>query len=189
MNTIEYFREKFDLLQAVDMDNGLDTIRQNAFTAFSKMGIPTVKHEEWKYTRISSLFNKEYEFPVNQTATRLSSADVDAVRLPGHGQANELIFVNGKISFPLSKIVSPQLIVLPLEIAATNEYKEIVSKHFGHSSNYLKDGINALNTAFVQGAVFVYVKKGQAMEHQFTSIILQTAGFAIFYRSPEALCM
>ena len=28
------------------------------------MGIPTVRHEEWKYTRISSLFNKEYQFPI-----------------------------------------------------------------------------------------------------------------------------
>ena len=54
---------------------------------------------------------------------------------------------------------------MPLEEAAKNEYKDIVSKHFGHSSNYLKDGINALNTAFVQGGVFIHVKKGQIVEH------------------------
>ena len=43
--------------------------------------------------------------------------------------------------------------------------QEIVAKHFGHSSNYLKDGINALNTAFVEGGVFIHVKKGQIAEH------------------------
>ena len=164
MNTIEYFKERFDQLQAADSDSGLAIIRDNAFADFSKMGIPTVKHEEWKYTRISSLFNKEYEFPVNQ-ATLLSQKDVDAVRLPGHEHANELVFVNGKISLPLSKIISAELIVMPLEEAAANEYKDIVSVHFGHSANYLKDGINALNTAFVQGGVFIHVKRGKALKH------------------------
>ena len=164
MNTIEYFKERFDQLQAADSDGGFVNIRNKAFADFSKMGIPTVKHEEWKYTRVSSLFNKEYEFPVNKVAL-LTPKEVDAVRLPGHEHANELVFVNGKISFPLSKIISAELIVVPLEEAAANEYKDIVAKHFGHSANYLKDGINALNTAFVQGGVFIYVKKGQALKH------------------------
>ena len=37
--------------------------------------------------------------------------------------------------------------------------KILSHKHFGHSSNYLKDGINALNTAFVHGALFIHVKE------------------------------
>ena len=164
MNTIEYFKERFDQLQAADSDGGFVNIRNKAFADFSKMGIPTVKHEEWKYTRVSSLFNKEYEFPVNKAAL-LTPKEVDAVRLPGHEHANELVFVNGKISLPLSKIISAELIVMPLEEAAANEYKDIVAMHFGHSANYLKDGINALNTAFVQGGVFIHVKKGQALKH------------------------
>jgi Fe-S cluster assembly protein SufD len=165
MNTIEYFKERFDLLQSVHKDSGLDIIRQKAFNTFNKMGIPTTRHEEWKYTRISGLFNKEYQFPVTQTATSLSQKDLDAVRLPGHEQASELFFINGLFSFPLSVVRSEALVVMPLEEAAKNEYKDIVSKNFGHSSNYLKDGINALNTAFVQGAVFIHVKKGQIPEH------------------------
>jgi Fe-S cluster assembly protein SufD len=168
MNSIGYFKERFDQLQSENTSSGLRTIRQNAFNAFSKMGIPTGRHEEWKYTRISGLFNKEYQFPVNQMATLTSPHDLDAFRLPGHESANELIFINGIFSFPLSNIRSgDQLLVMPLEEAAKkkNEYRDIVSKHFGHSSNYLKDGINALNTAFVQGAVFIHVKKGQAPEH------------------------
>jgi Fe-S cluster assembly protein SufD len=65
----------------------------------------------------------------------------------------------------LSVIRSSQLVILPLEEAATNEFKEIVSKNFGHSARYLKDGINALNTALVSGGVFIHVKKGQITEH------------------------
>lgn len=164
MNTIEYFNKgRFDQLQLANVDSDLSAIRQNAFNTFSKMGIPTTRHEDWKYTRISGLFNKEYQFEVNPIATAVSVADVNAIRLPGYEQANELVFVNGRFSFSLSTIRSAnQLIVLPLEEAARNEYKDIVSQHLGHSSYYVKDGIHALNTAFVYGGVFVYVKKGQA---------------------------
>ena len=158
MNSIEYFKEKFDQLQSTN--NGLDKIRQKGFDDFTRMGIPTARHEEWKYTRIGGLFNKEYQFQVNQTGTKVSQLDLGPIRLPGHEKANELIFINGIFSFPLSKIRSKDhLLVMPLEEAAKNDYKEIVASQFGHSSNYLKDGINALNTAFVQGAVFIHAKK------------------------------
>ncbi len=165
MDTIAYYKERFDQLQSADAGNGLSVVRENAFKAFSKMGIPGVKHEEWRYTRIGSLFNREYLLPADQLATPFSEAELDALRLPGHGQANELIFINGFFSFSLSRIRSAALVVLPLEEAASNEYKDIVAKHLGDSGNYLKDGINALNTAFVYGGVFVHVKKGQAPEH------------------------
>lgn len=163
MNTVEYFKKHFDKLQSGNENGGLHAIRQNAFDDFNRMGIP-VRHEEWKYTRISSLFNKDYEFPVTQTVS-LSPEDLNAVRLPGHEQANELFFINGVFSFPLSAIRSEKLLVIYLEEAAENEYKDIVAKHLGHSSKYLKDGINALNTAFADGGVFIHVKKGQVPEH------------------------
>jgi Fe-S cluster assembly protein SufD len=164
MNSIEYFKERFDQLQSGDTTGVLNTIRKNAFNAFGKMGIPNGRHEEWKYTRINGLFNKEYQFPSKTSLS--SSIDLDPYRLPGHEGANELIFVNGIFSFSLSTIRSgTELVVIPLEEALKNEYADIVLRHFGHSGNYLKDGINALNTAFVQGAVFIHVKKGKEPEH------------------------
>ena len=76
--------------------------------------------------------------------------DLDALRLPGYENANELVFINGIFSFLLSTIRSrDQLLAMPLEEASKSEYKDIVSKYLGNSSSYLKDGINALNTAFV----------------------------------------
>ena len=164
MNTVDYFKERFDQLRSTNGNTALGTVRRDAFDRFSKMGIPTVKHEEWKYTRIGGLFNKEYQYAVNPIITSLSAADINSVRLPGYEQANELVFVNGVFSLPLSVIRSAELVVLPLEEAAKNEFKEIVSKHFGHSSNYLKDGINALNTALANGGIFLHIRRGQIAE-------------------------
>ncbi len=185
MNTIEYFKERFEQLQSENGSNGLGTLRQSAFNAFSMMGIPTVKHEEWKYTRISSLFNKEYDFPVKPA--NISEKDLNAVRLPGYAQSNELFFVNGIFSAALSTIRSSELDVFPLEEAASNEYKDIVSKHLGHSRNYLKDGINALNTAFVKGAVFIHIKKGQATEHPVYIYNITDARSANIFAQPRCM--
>ena len=163
MGTIEYFEKKFDQLQSTDKDNQLSSIRQEAFSVLSKVGIPTARHEEWKYTRIGGLFNKEYQFPVT---TKFSTEELNPLRLPGHENANEIVFVNGLFSSSLSSIRSKGLVLIPLEeAAAQNEYKDIVSNHFGHSGQYLTDGINALSTAFVAGAIFIYINKGLATEH------------------------
>lgn len=165
MNTIAYFKERFDQFQPSEDHGGLDKIREQAFTAFSTMGIPGTKHEEWKYTRVAGLFNKEFQLPADPLTGTITTSDLDKFRLPGHTQANELVFVNGFYSFALSRIQSSGLEVIALEEAANNGHRDQVTQWLGDSGHYLKDGINALNTAFVHGAVFIHVAKGQQIEH------------------------
>ncbi|MEP6747005.1 MAG: Fe-S cluster assembly protein SufD [Bacteroidota bacterium] len=186
MNTA-YLKERFDQLQVADKGNGLDAMRQEGFNAFSQFGIPTSKHEEWKYTRIGGLFNKEYLFPKASGSVSLSQDKLNSVRLPGHEQSNELIFVNGVFSFELSTIRSSSLVVLPLEEAAKNEYAGIVAANLGHSAKYLRDGINALNTAFVHGGVFVHVKKGQVPEHPVYVYHISDASAENVFAQPRSL--
>jgi Fe-S cluster assembly protein SufD len=181
-NTIEYFKERFDQLQA-DRKDSLSDMRQQAFNTFSELGIPAVKHEEWKYTRINPLFNKEYRFPANATP----AVDVSTHRLPGYEQANELFFVNGQFLPALSVLRSEGLVVLPLADAGKGEYNEIVSKHLGHSNNYLKDGINALNMAFEQGGVFIHVKRSRILEHPIYLYNITDAGTENIFSQPRSL--
>jgi len=163
MNTLEIIQQRYQQLQSNNGSSALTPIEQNAFNAFNQMGIPTVKHEEWKYTRISSVFNKEYSYPENIPS--FSKNDLNAVRLPGHENSNELVFVNGLYSKELSTIRSAGLTVLSLEEATKNEYREIVLQHLGHSGKYINDGLNALNTAFAAEGVFIHIKKGKIIEH------------------------
>src|SRR5450631_630883 len=165
MNTIAYFKERFDQIQPHDDHGSLDTLRQHAFNTFSQMGIPGSKHEEWKYTRVAGLFNREFQMPADPLTGSITADDLNPLRLPGYQHANELVFVNGFYSFSLSRIQSAGLQVMALEEAAKNEYQEIVSKWLGDSSQYLKDGIHALNTAFVHGAVFIHITRGKHIEH------------------------
>src|SRR5689334_25168006 len=110
MNTIEHIKDQFLQIHPSVKAESLSAIEQNAFDALNRMGIPTVRHEEWKYTRISSVFNTAFE--INKTAA-LTTADIDALRLPGYENANEIVFVNGSYSASLSTIRSEELEILP----------------------------------------------------------------------------
>ena len=174
-------------LQVNGSNGKLTTVQQQALEAFNRMGIPTGRHEEWKYTRIGSLFNKSYAFPEKNITSALTSKDIDAFRLPGYEDANELVFVNGIYDAALSVIRSAALVVFPLEVAATNEYKEIVSKHLAHSNRYIKDGIHALNTAFVKQGVFIHIRKGQVAEHPVCIYHITDARSANIFSQPRTL--
>lgn len=161
MSTTTNFQEAFDRQQSTGSGSGLQAIRRDAYNTFNKIGVPGSKHEEWKYTRVNGLFNKEYFLADDGHSASLTKEELETFRLPGYEEASELVFINGVFSFTLSVIRSETLLVLSLEQAGQIEYRDIVSKYFGDSGKYLKDGINALNTAFAEGAVFIHTKKGK----------------------------
>lgn len=187
MNTLEFLESHFKQLQLQSSGTGLRTIRQNAFDAFQKMGIPNMKHEEWKYTRVNKLFDLDYQLPVVHAGQNVTSAELDRYRLPGSETANEVVFVNGLFSDELSVIRSRGLMMMSLETAASNEFKDIVAENLGHSAAYLRDGINAINTAMVKEGVFIHVKKGLALEHPIYIYNVTDARAVNIFAQPRSL--
>ncbi len=160
----DYIGEKYNELQTSQSNSALAEVRKSGFEQFKTAGIPGFKEEEWKYTLISNLFKKEYNF---QAGHAIREEDLAAMRLPGAEKANELVFINGAYQPDLSTIRSSaaQLTILPLEAAATGSYKEIVAEHLNKSSLSINDGIHALNTSFINGGVFIAAKKNEVVEH------------------------
>lgn len=155
-DTIQYFSDYF----TQQPDGALQTFRSNALENFKQYGIPGNKHEEWKYTRINTLFQQQLTLG---TTSNLAKADLDAFRLPGAENAFELFFINGIFQSDLSYL-GDEITVMPLESAATSAFAPIVETHLGHSSKYHPDGINALNTAFVNGGVFIHIAQGKQID-------------------------
>ncbi len=184
-NTIEHLRDQYDQLQLSRSDNALKSIRENAYQAFNKMGVPGARHEEWKYTRISTLFNKEYHFPLIPDLP--GTAELKAVELPGHDEANILYFINGVFSAAHSRILSPELIVTPLEEAVEGPDSAIVTKWLGDSAQYSKDGINALNTAFSTGGVFISIPEGKSVAHPVFLYNISDARAVNVFAQPRSL--
>lgn len=183
MNVLENIKNRFDQLQQAD--GSLSDFRDEAFQEFNKRGIPTVKNEEWKYTRISSLFNRDYEWD-GQPQGDLSE-QWTSMQLPGHDEANALVFVNGRLDLSFCIIRSDELKVMTMDEAAHGQYSEIVAAHFNHSAQYLKDGINALNAALLEGGVFVYVNKGDIVKHPVYIYNILDARAANLFAQPRSL--
>ncbi len=165
MNTLAYFKERFEQLQADTVDTHIKTIRDEAFDEFSRTGIPTVRHEEWKYTQINDFFSKDYHFTADLKEQFFTKQDLAAIQIPGTAEANVIVFVNGHYHPELSTIKSEELEIFSLQEAAHNQFAPIVEKHLGHSAQYHRDGINALNTAFIQEGVFIHVLKNRSAKH------------------------
>lgn len=165
MIDLTYFKEQFDRLQPATDGDGMAAIRSDSFDTFTKTGLPTFRTEEWKYTGISSLFDKTYDLSGNEST--VTKAEVDAIRLPGHAQANELVFLNGHFNAALSNIRSSgtELEILSLKEALSSNYKPLVKAHLNQSSNYVKDGVHALNGALMDDGIFINIHKGKSPEH------------------------
>lgn len=188
MDTRTYFKERFEQLQANPVDSYIKSMRDEAFTEFTQTGIPTVKHEEWKYTRINDFFNKDYHFTTDLKEQSFTAADLEALQLPGHEEANLVVFVNGHFHQELSHTRSEELEILPLqEATAHQQYGSIVKEHLGHSADYHKDGINALNTAFIQEGVFVHIFKSREASHPIYLYNITDARKGNIFAQPRSL--
>ena len=187
MDTITYFKDRFEKLQGQQLDSRLKALRDGAFTEFEQTGIPTVKHEEWKYTRINDFFNKDYHFTTDLKEQQFQAAELQPFLLPGHENANSIVFINGHYHPEHSVLRSEELEIISLETAAHNQYAPVVEEHLGHSADYHKDGINALNTAFIQEGVFIHIQKGKTVNHPVYIYNVTDARSGNIFAQPRAL--
>ncbi|MFL5789791.1 MAG: Fe-S cluster assembly protein SufD, partial [Flavisolibacter sp.] len=162
MSTLDLINNKIEQLRSSGIQTKLTPYEEKAIHEFNRFGIPTVRNEEWKYTRIGSLFNKEFQFSIDRASS--AKIDIDAFRLPEHENASELVFINGFFASEKSKIRSSNIKVVSLEEAASNEYSTIVADHLGNSSKYVRDGIYALNSASIKDGIFIHITHGPEIE-------------------------
>jgi Fe-S cluster assembly protein SufD len=136
-------------------------IRQQALERFDKLGFPTIRHEEWKYSNVKNLVNQAFEF---NAVTNFSAEDLAEMPIPNL-EGNILYFINGIYNAELSTIVSPdsELQIMTFAEAAKN-HADLVEQSFNKYSDYQDNAFTALNTAFAQNGVFVHVPDNKVVE-------------------------
>lgn len=153
------FRASEDRMNG-ETKSSLHQIRRAALKTFETLGFPTVKHEEWKYSNVTSLINKAYE--IDQPST-ISAADLDSLQIPNLS-GNILYFVNGHYRADLSRIVSPASEVQIMSFReALTEQSEAVGAYFSRLADFQANAFVALNTAFASDGVFIRVPDGQTV--------------------------
>src|SRR5689334_11994947 len=84
-------------------------LREKSFEEFEKLGFPTIKHEEWKYTNLKPVTDKVFTSTCapSEIAEKLfKESMLYAIK------ANRLVFVNGCFDAKLSSIIEKDPVIL-----------------------------------------------------------------------------
>jgi Fe-S cluster assembly protein SufD len=137
-------------------------IRKQAWTTVEKLGFPSTKHEEWKYTNLKNLLAKEYKIVDNYTPAADFSEKI--LQLENLNE-NVLVFVNGCFIQELSKIeIDTTKIIVENLAVAMQKYPTIVEKYFAKYASIEDNTLTAYNTAFAQQGVFIHIQANTIVE-------------------------
>jgi Fe-S cluster assembly protein SufD len=160
----------------------LELVRGSAMDRFDQLGFPSVRDEEWKYTNLATLAKESFE-PAT-SSERLDAGDVNRFAFPEADGAH-LVVVNGFLSEELSVTTGLADVVATDLFSAVDDarYNKIIRKYLARNAGYHNSGLTALNTAFIQSGVFVYIPKNVKLDKPLQiTFIGGTANSATFPR-------
>jgi Fe-S cluster assembly protein SufD len=153
----------------------LEIVRSSAMERFDQLGFPSVKDEEWKYTNLALLAKEDFVPATGGDA--ISFSDASRFAYPETKNAH-LAVVNGFLRDDLSDINGLDGVVAIdlLNAAADARYNKIVRKYLARNAGYHDDALTALNTAFLQSGVFVWIPRNVKLERPLQITFVADAG-------------
>src|SRR5690242_7246795 len=140
----------------------LELVRNSAMDRFEQLGFPTVHDEEWKYTNLASLAKQNFVPAVRSESTLIDSAPF----VYPETAAAHLVVVNGFFSEELSVKTGLENVVAIdlLSAVADARYNKVARAYLARNAGYHDRGLAALNTAFLQSGLFLWIPKGINVE-------------------------
>jgi Fe-S cluster assembly protein SufD len=170
----ELSAERFGLDEHLpeDAPGWLHTRRASGLARFHELGLPTTRHEEWKFTSVNAIAER-----------RFSSTRADAVR-PGHVEpflfaglnGIELVFVNGRFVPDQSRLgdLPKGAMVGSLADLATRDGATL-DRHLGRHIKFEQFGFTALNTASLADGAVVILPADAVVERPIHVLYVSTA--------------
>jgi len=149
--------------------------RKGGMTRFAELGLPTLQHEDWRFTNVAPIAQLPFKPVFEATADGLTAESLKHfpfASLPG----TRLVFVNGHYAASLSKITKLPAGVKVASIAAVLAGEPVfLEKHLAQSSQAGEDAFAALNQAFFLDGGFIYVPAGVVVEEPVQLVYVATA--------------
>ena len=167
MGLMENIEDQFIL---PEQESGIiQNVRRSAYESFQRLGIPSTRHEEWKYTHIKT--NLPETLIINNEKLKASRPINRFERI----SSNRLVFINGAFKKELSSLVNSKGLTissLKEQFAAGNE---VIDKHFGKLVRIREEHFASLNTAFATDGAFIHLAKGVTIEEPLLILFLYDA--------------
>ena len=149
---LEGLNERFNSLNS---DSEFHAVRRKALDYVNEKGLPHSKNEEYKFTNITRILEKQFDIS-KKTKYSVEKSDVDALIFEGL-DAHRLVFINGEYSAELSDFEKVDgLNISTISEAIEKNDSEFLSL-FGKTIQKNHDEFAALNTAIVEDGSFITV--------------------------------
>ncbi|WP_144283178.1 Fe-S cluster assembly protein SufD [Chryseobacterium echinoideorum] len=140
----------------------LDETRVEALEKFAQIGFPTKKDEEYKYTNLKEITEKEYNF-FPKESHNITKEQLEELHL-GEEHFDWITFVNGKLRKELSKVSIENVEFLSFNYALNDEkHRDIFDKYFNTIASD-KSAFTNLNQAYCKYGFFLKVPKNVVIE-------------------------
>ena len=146
MNFEEIYRNDFENVKTCSSD-WLVEQRKDALERFIKLGFPDNKIEEWKYTNIKKIVNREYKISKNKEEIDISNFTDYEPRI---------ILINGVLSEDIS-ILPEEIEIMPLIEAIE---RDVIGREIFEDNRMNEDSFWAMNTAFMDAGIYLKVPDG-----------------------------
>lgn len=158
---ITLYRENNGLLENIS-GKLLNQHREHAFHDFDKLGIPTVKNENYKYTPLEKYFAGNYDVELQANPFKLDVNSIFKCDVPDLN-THVVLVMNGFYYSSDQMDSLPQGIIICGLNEASVKYPELFDKHYSKYADTSIDGLVALNTLFAHDGVFIYIPDGIQM--------------------------
>jgi Fe-S cluster assembly protein SufD len=153
---ISLFDEKQELIGKYDTPH-IDKRRKEAFAHFKKLGFPHTKLEKWRGTDLSHAIGMEYAQYLEPFQHDVDVENLFKCEVPNF-ETLLVTQLNGWYTYRKSPLRTlPNGMIVGSLAKAFEQYPEIVSRHYAHYADDSTDGLVALNTAFAQDGIFIYI--------------------------------
>lgn len=143
----------------------MNAVRNRAMQTFAERGFPTLKDERYRYTDMAAAFAPDYGLNLGRVNIPVNPREVFRCDVPN--LSTDLAYVVG--DKPLFEKDIPYVASLR---QACIDRPDLVAKYYNQSAalspSLSERGLGGeafLNTAFAQDGLFVYVPRGERMEH------------------------
>jgi Fe-S cluster assembly protein SufD len=189
MKEKESYIESFSRFEKSAVGNSkswLRRIRQDAIGRFSEQGFPTIFDEEWRFTNLSPILRTSFKL-ASENGFRLSSAELKKLIVPDL-TCNQVVLVNGRYASELSALGSlPDGVKVTGLAQAFDSDEELLERHLAQYVDYQSDAFSALNNAFMEDGVFVYIPKGVVVKEPIHILYVSAATEAPLISHPHNL--
>jgi len=136
----------------------INSFRNKAFEDFQRLGIPTRKNEQYKYTDLMNYLAGDYTYEIAPAKLSVKLEELFKCDIP-ELDTHIVLVLNGFYYNQNSFSALPEGIIISSLAEASLKYPEIVNKHYGQYADTSLDSLAALNTLFAQDGIFIYIPK------------------------------